>query len=192
MWCQQARMSCRVINSLAPIVSEFDFREIQIFNTDSLVQIMACRLFGAKPLSELMLDFCLWDLENKFQWHFNSLGHQAITRTNVGLSLVRSSDMHLRAVSHLIPLPPFTKSWLGVACIRFHSNLPGVNELIQIQLLYKKNYPVTWRLFCHSHKVLMRHLIDLLIYATLRSHVVITRSIITWFCTYHGSDWGKI
>ena len=37
--------------------------------------------------------------------------------------------MRLMAVSHLIPVPPFTKIRLKVAYIIFHSNLPGVNEL---------------------------------------------------------------
>ena len=32
---------------------------------------MACRLDGAKPLSEMMLDFFNWTLRNKLQWNFN-------------------------------------------------------------------------------------------------------------------------
>ena len=40
--------------------------------TDSvLVQIMACRLFGAKPLSEPMLDYSQLNPRNKLQWNFN-------------------------------------------------------------------------------------------------------------------------
>ena len=64
---------------------------------------------------------------------------QAITWTTVDLSSVRSSDMHLRAVSHLIPLPPFTKIKLKIAYIIFHSNLPVANELIKhIQITFGK------------------------------------------------------
>ena len=37
----------------------------------ALVQIMACRLFGAKPLSEPMLKYCQLDLTNKLQWNSN-------------------------------------------------------------------------------------------------------------------------
>ena len=37
----------------------------------ALVQIMACRLFGAKPLPEPMLDYCQLDTWNKFQWNLN-------------------------------------------------------------------------------------------------------------------------
>ena len=36
-----------------------------------LLQIMACRLFGAKPLSKPMLGYCQWILRNQLQWNFN-------------------------------------------------------------------------------------------------------------------------
>ena len=32
---------------------------------------MACRLDGAKPLSETMLDYVNWTIKNKLQWNFN-------------------------------------------------------------------------------------------------------------------------
>ena len=35
----------------------------------ALVQIIACRLFGAKPLSKPMLIYCQWTLRNKIQWN---------------------------------------------------------------------------------------------------------------------------
>ena len=37
----------------------------------ALVQIMACRLFGAKPLSKPMLDYRQLDPWDKIQWNFN-------------------------------------------------------------------------------------------------------------------------
>ena len=37
----------------------------------ALLQIMAFRLFGDKPLSKPMLGYCQLDLGNKFQWNFN-------------------------------------------------------------------------------------------------------------------------
>ena len=37
----------------------------------ALVQIMACRLFGAKSLSTPVLGHFNWTLTNKLQWHFN-------------------------------------------------------------------------------------------------------------------------
>ena len=36
----------------------------------TLVQIMACRLFGAKPLSKITLDYFNRTLRNKLQWNF--------------------------------------------------------------------------------------------------------------------------
>ena len=32
---------------------------------------MACRLFGAKPLSKPMLGYVNWTIGNKIQWNFN-------------------------------------------------------------------------------------------------------------------------
>ena len=40
-------------------------------NQPSLVQIMACRLDGAKPLPEPMMEYCYVGLPNKLQWNFN-------------------------------------------------------------------------------------------------------------------------
>ena len=37
----------------------------------ALVQIMACHLFGAKPLSKPILDIVRWTLGNKFMWNSN-------------------------------------------------------------------------------------------------------------------------
>ena len=37
----------------------------------ALVQIMTCRLFGAKPLSKPMLDYCQLEHRNKIRWYFN-------------------------------------------------------------------------------------------------------------------------
>ena len=38
----------------------------------ALVQIIACRLFGAKPLSKQICDIVNWTLRNKLQWNFYS------------------------------------------------------------------------------------------------------------------------
>ena len=37
----------------------------------ALIQIMACRLFGAKPLSKPILGDCHLDSWDKIQWNFN-------------------------------------------------------------------------------------------------------------------------
>ena len=44
-------------NSMRPS----DTHIYELVNLPSLVQIMACRLVGTKPLSEPMLEYCLFD-----------------------------------------------------------------------------------------------------------------------------------
>ena len=55
--------------------------------------------------------------------------HQAIAWTNVDLSLVRSSDNHLRAISQEISHPSVIKISLKITCLKFHSDLPVANEI---------------------------------------------------------------
>ena len=55
---------------------------------------------------------------------------QAITWTNVDLSSVRYCIIHLRAISQMIPQPSIMKISLTMTYLKFHLNLPGVNELI--------------------------------------------------------------
>ena len=54
---------------------------------------------------------------------------QAITWTNVDFASVRSSHIHLWAISQEIPQPPVTKISLEIIYLQVNSNLPGVNEL---------------------------------------------------------------
>ena len=51
-----------------------------------------------------------------------------INWTNVDLSSVRSSDIHLRASSQEIPQPSITEISLKITYPKFHWNLPGANE----------------------------------------------------------------
>ena len=60
--------------------------------------------------------------------------HQAITWTNVDLSSVRSSGIHLMAVSWEIPQPPFTEVSLKMTYLKLNLNHPGANELIRCYL----------------------------------------------------------
>ena len=63
-------------------------------------------------------------------------GHQVITWTNVDLSSVRLSDIHLRASSQKIPQPSVTKIIWKIKYLKFHSNFPGANELIKKMLIF--------------------------------------------------------
>ena len=59
----------------------------------------------------------------------NGLVLSGITWTNVDLSLVRSSDIDLMAISQGAPQPSITKIRLKITYLKFLSNLPGANEL---------------------------------------------------------------
>ena len=54
--------------------------------------------------------------------------HQAITWTNVDLSSVRSSGIHLSAILQEIPQPSVTEISLTIIYLKFCSNLPGAND----------------------------------------------------------------
>ena len=63
--------------------------------------------------------------------------HQAIIWTNVDLWSLRSSDVHLRAISLEISQPSVTKISLKIIFLRFYWNLPGTNELtLRVPFLY--------------------------------------------------------
>ena len=55
--------------------------------------------------------------------------HQTITWTNVDWSSLKSSDIHIRAISQEMPEPSITKISLKIIYLKFYSNLPGANEL---------------------------------------------------------------
>ena len=57
------------------------------------------------------------------------LTHQAITWTNVDLSWVRVYDNHLTAISPEISQASIDDISFKIAYLKFHSNLPGANEL---------------------------------------------------------------
>ena len=58
--------------------------------------------------------------------------HQAITWTNVDWSSVKSSDIHIRAISQEMPQPSITIICLKITCLKFHSDFPGASELISL------------------------------------------------------------
>ena len=66
-----------------------------------------------------------------------------VTCTNFDLSSVWFSDTHGRAMSQEIPQPSITKIRLKIIHLKFHSDLPGANELILSHL-------VNFDLFSHK------------------------------------------
>ena len=102
----------------------------------TLAQVMAwCHQATSHYLSQCWLRFVI---PNGI-WR-----HQAITWTNVDLSSVRSSDIHLRASSQEIPQPSITEIIRKIKYLKFHSNFPGANELIHkmsLKILLSKLQP---------------------------------------------------
>ena len=64
-----------------------------------------------------------------FRWWLVAWRHQAITWINVEVSALRSSDVHLKAISLEISQPSVTKISVKIIFLRFYWNLPGANEL---------------------------------------------------------------
>ena len=77
--------------------------------------------------------------------------HQAITWTNVDLSSVRSSSIHLRAILQEIPQLPVTEISLKITYLKYCSNFPGANELTEfneIELETAMGVSYLWTLWC--------------------------------------------
>ena len=63
------------------------------------------------------------------RWWLGPVRHQSITWTNVDLSSVRFSGIHLRAISQKIHQPLISELVWKLTYLKFRSNLPGTNEL---------------------------------------------------------------
>ena len=74
--------------------------------------------------------------------HIGAVRQQAITWTNVDLSSVRPSDIHQRAFSQELPQPSISKISSKITYPKFHSNLPGSNEL-RVKLVWHDGYIFT-------------------------------------------------
>ena len=69
------------------------------------------------------------------RWWLVAWWHQAITWTNVDWSSVKSSDIHIRAISQEMSQPSISNIFLKSTCLKLHSNFPGANELIHWGLM---------------------------------------------------------
>ena len=65
----------------------------------------------------------------KITWGSNLISFLIVTLTNVDLSPIRSSDIHLRAITQEIPQPSISKISVKIEYLKFHSNPPGANKL---------------------------------------------------------------
>ena len=106
---QQKQFSC--LNSLRP--RDTYMRQ---YNTPTLVQIMACRLIGAKPLSETMLPYCQQDSKEhisvKFYLKFKSF-HSRKCIIQCRLRNGGHFDAHVASLSwtHVSQMPLLHRWW---------------------------------------------------------------------------------
>ena len=61
---------------------------------------------------------------------------QAITRTNVDWSSVKSSDIRIRAISQEMPIPSSTKICLKITYLKISFKFPRANKLIQNSIVF--------------------------------------------------------
>ena len=57
---------------------------------------------------------------------------------------MKSSDIHIRAISQQMPQPSIIKICMKITCLKFHSNFPGDNELRMVCFHGYRFYPC-WR-----------------------------------------------
>ena len=73
--------------------------------------------------------------------------------TIVDLSTLRSSDVHLRAISFEISQPWVTKISLKIISLRFYRKLPGANELMMIRAVKHQQSSVCWNHCPHNREI---------------------------------------
>ena len=73
-------------------------------------------------------------------WVNIAVGQQAITWTNLDSSSVKSSDIHIRAISQEMSQTPITKIHLKLTFLKRHPNFPAASEVISL-FSRKKSLP---------------------------------------------------
>ena len=147
---------------------------IRQWTWSALVQIMACRLIGAKPLSGPMLDIVNWTLRNKLQWNFNQstklfiheialeyvvweLGGDELTRAEVVLCQFPGSrhSLCLLTDGYMIPKILYFVSPTHIHSLFVNASLssfPGGEPPIVLLLITRTSYcsPAQHQsIFCH-------------------------------------------
>ena len=126
--------------------------------------------------------------------------HQTITWTNVDLSSVRSSGIHLSAILKEIPQPSVTEINLKITYLNFCSNLLGANELttgrkikslVTTELLLPQGHsallPYSWSFMSAGNDMITGVDIKHLVYMPIR-HMVL-RIYMPWFFFYMPSQY---
>ena len=132
IWCLWVSLSLTHCGLVVPYGENYTFKIIasssrgQWVNVMSIYTLTQCGLvmpYGGTDLGQHWRRYWL------VAWQ-----HQAITWTNVDLSLIRSSDNHQKVISQKIPQPSIIKISWRITYLKFHSNLPGANDLSNLFL----------------------------------------------------------
>ena len=76
-------------------------------------------------------------------------GTKPLSEPNVDWSSVKSSDIHIKAISQQMPQPSITKIRLKITYLKFSSNFPGANELTVAGVILHKMLPISYEFhFC--------------------------------------------
>ena len=92
-----------------------------------------------------------------------------ITWTNVDLSSVRSSRIHLSAILQEIPQPPVTEISLKITSLKFCSNLPGAKECMSVPGVSA----LSW-LLCTCSRLITNNMVMILAGCPVRECLVMT------------------
>ena len=123
------------------------------------------------PASQKVFSTRQWQVQCGWVWQqtrLKTIGawqHQTITWTNADLSSVRSIDINLRTILQEMPQPSITKFSLKIIYLKFLSNLPGANELINgqqrskfhMKMKYKWSSGLVANEFWSSCKLVVRY-----------------------------------
>ena len=109
---------------------------------------------------------------------------QAITWTNADWSSVKSSNIHVRAISQGMPQPSSIKIYLKMWCLKFHSNFPVANELMK----WAPGQPWFYILSLASLGLKILHYNDVIM-SMMASQITSLR--VVYSTVYSGADQGK-
>ena len=92
---------------------------------------MACRLIGAKPLSEQMLDYLNWTLRNKLQWNLNrnfnifiqeNAFESVVCETAAILSRLQCVKLNIKKADNILNPQP-------------HSQYTSINQYVELSTI---------------------------------------------------------
>ena len=152
-WKTRTCSSYIVVTMVLDYLSMFELWEISDHGIDIVLLEYCIQISAPEGLTHcgLVTPYGYRDLGQHWlrQW-LVAWGYQAITWTYVDFSWLKSSDIHIRAISQEMPQPSITNVHLKITYLKFYWNSPGANELnlsykgLQNILCNLVHYHVCW------------------------------------------------